>query len=135
VDVSRGDLLAAADDLPDLVREVTATVCWFDGRSLAAGAAFRLKHTTRVTPARIVSVDGRLDVNDLTISEAPSLEENDIGVVTIAVATPIAVDSYQRNRITGSFVLIDPATNATVAAGMIGLPVLAGPALDVDFDR
>ncbi len=135
VDVSRGDLLASVDDVPDLVTEVTATVCWFDGRPLAAGAAFRLKHTTRVTPARITSVDGRLDVNHLTVGPTPSLEENDIGTVTIAVATPMAVDSYQRNRITGSFVLIDPATNATVAAGMVGLPVLTGPdlaALDLD---
>ncbi len=133
VDVSRGDLLAAADDPPEVVRELIATVCWFDGRPLTAGSRFRLKHTTRVTPARIVSVDGRLDVNDLELLPADSLADNDIGTVTIAVATPVAVDPYHRNRITGSFVLIDPATNGTVAAGMVGLPALGRPG-PADFD-
>jgi len=128
LDVSRGDLLAAAADLPELRTELAATVCWFDGRSLVAGAQYRLKHTTRVTPARIVSVDGRLDVNRLELTPADALEENDIGTVTIAVAMPVAVDPYHQNRIMGSFVLIDPATNATVAAGMVGLPVLVEPA-------
>jgi sulfate adenylyltransferase large subunit len=135
VDVSRGDMLAAADDLPELLTELEATVCWFDPRPLAAGSQFRLKHTTRVTPARIVTIDGRLDVNELELVGATSLEENDIGTVTIAVATPVAVDPYHRNRITGSFVLIDPATNATVAAGMVGRPVLTAPSprsLDLD---
>jgi sulfate adenylyltransferase large subunit len=127
IDVSRGDLLATAGDVPDLTTEVVATLCWFDPRPLTSGNQFRLKHTTRVTPARIASVDGRLDVNGLTVTPAPSLDENDIGTVTISVATPVAVDDYRRNRITGSFVLIDPATNATVAAGMVGLPALVGP--------
>ncbi len=124
VDVSRGDLLAAAGDLPDLVTQLVATVCWFDGKPLIAGAQYRIKHTTRVTPARIVSVDARLDVNRLELLPADSLEENDIGTVTISVATPLATDPYHRNRITGSFVLIDPNTNGTVAAGMVGLPDL-----------
>jgi sulfate adenylyltransferase large subunit len=124
VDVSRGDLLAAADDLPDVVTQLVATVCWFDGKPLVAGAQYRIKHTTRVTPARIVSVDARLDVNRLELLPADSLGENDIGTVTISVATPLAADPYHRNRITGSFVVIDPTTNGTVAAGMVGLPDL-----------
>ncbi len=129
VDISRGDLLAAADEPPEVVSEIEATVCWFDRRPLAVGSQFRLKHTTRVTPARVVSVTGRLDVNDLEISPTESLGENDIGTVVLATASPLAADPYQRNRITGSFVLIDPATNGTVAAGMIGLPdVSVGPA-------
>ncbi|HEX3461486.1 MAG TPA: GTP-binding protein [Acidimicrobiales bacterium] len=124
VDVSRGDLLAAADDLPEVVTQLVATVCWFDPRPLVAGAQYRIKHTTRVTPARIVSVDGRLDVNRLELLPAESLDENDIGTVTLAFATPLAVDPYRRNRITGSFVVIDPTTNGTVAAGMVGPPAL-----------
>jgi sulfate adenylyltransferase subunit 1 (EFTu-like GTPase family) len=124
VDVSRGDLLAAADDPPDVVTQLVATVCWFDPRPLTAGAQYRIKHTTRVTPARIVSVDGRLDVNRLELLPADSLAVNDIGTVTLAVATPLAVDPYHRNRITGSFVVIDPTTNGTVAAGMVGPPAL-----------
>jgi sulfate adenylyltransferase subunit 1 len=125
LDVSRGDLLAAADDPAEVTNQLEATVCWFDQRPLSAGGQFRLKHTTRVTPARILAVTGRLDVNDLEIMPADSLDDNDIGTVTIAVATPLAVDPYHHNRITGSFVLIDPATNATVAAGMIGRPDLS----------
>jgi len=125
LDVSRGDLLAAADDPAEVTNQLEATVCWFDQRPLSAGGQFRLKHTTRVTPARILAVTGRLDVNDLEILPADSLDDNDIGTVTIAVATPLAVDPYHHNRITGSFVLIDPATNATVAAGMIGRPDLS----------
>ncbi|HEV3263923.1 MAG TPA: GTP-binding protein [Acidimicrobiales bacterium] len=124
VDVSRGDLLAAADDPPDVVTQLVATICWFDPRPLTAGAQYRIKHTTRVTPARILSVDGRLDVNRLELLPADSLAENDIGTATIAVATPLAADPYQRNRITGSFVVIDPTTNGTVAAGMVGPPAL-----------
>lgn len=124
LDVSRGDLLAAAGDPPDLVSELTATVCWFDEQPLQSGARYRIKHTTRVTPARIESVDARLDINRLELHPISSLVENDIGTVTVTVATPLATDPYRRNRITGSFVLIDPATNATVAAGMVGLPEL-----------
>jgi len=124
VDVSRGDLLASADDHPEVVTELVATICWFDPRPLVAGARYRIKHTTRVTPARILSVDGRLDVNRLELLPADSLAENDIGTVTLAVATPLAVDPYRRNRITGSFVIIDPTTNGTVAAGMVGPPEL-----------
>jgi sulfate adenylyltransferase large subunit len=125
VDVSRGDILAAADDPPDVVSEIEATVCWFDKRPLAAGEQYRLKHTTRITPARVLAVTGRLDVNDLELSPAESLEENDIGTVILTTASPLAADPYQRNRITGSFVLINPATNGTVAAGMVGPPDVA----------
>lgn len=134
VDVSRGDLLAAADDAPEPVRQLTATVCWFDPKPLVADAQYRVKHTTRVTPARIVSIDGRLDVNDLLVRAADSLSENDIGTISISVAIPLAVDLYHHNRITGSFVLIDPATNGTVAAGMVGPPALSplDPSLPLD---
>jgi bifunctional enzyme CysN/CysC len=83
-----------------------------------------VKHTTRVTPARVSEVRARLDVNELTLQAADVLEANDIGVVHLSMATPLAVDPYRRERITGSFVLIDEATNATVAAGMVGRPDL-----------
>jgi len=122
LDVSRGDLLAGVDGAPEVVTTLTATVCWFAPDALRAGDHYRVKHTTRVTPARIVAVDQRLDVNDLTLHHADVLDENDIGTVTIEMASPLAVDPYRQNRITGSFVLIDPHTNATGAAGMVGIP-------------
>ena len=125
LDVSRGDLIASADDAPTVVTELEATVCWFGDRPLRVGDRLRVKHTTRTTPARITGVQGRLDVNDLLLQPANELVDNDIGVVSLTTATALAVDPYRRDRITGSFVLVDEATNATVAAGMVGLPALA----------
>ena len=70
-------------------------------------------------------MDSRLDVGSLELEPASQLGANEIGVVRLAVGTPLAVDSYRSNRVTGSFVVIDDQTNATVAAGMVGVPVLA----------
>jgi sulfate adenylyltransferase large subunit len=123
-DVSRGDLIAAADDPPDISSELEATVCWFADRPLSGGDRLRIKHTTRVTPVRVTAVRARLDVNKLHLEPVVELNDNDIGVVELVTATPLATDPYRRDRITGSFVLVDEATNATVAAGMVGLPEL-----------
>jgi sulfate adenylyltransferase large subunit len=124
VDVSRGDLIAAAEDPPEVTDSFEATVCWFQERPLAAGDRLKLKHTTRVTPVVVDEVKGTFDVNDLRVTEARELKENDIGVVTLRTATPLALDEYVADRITGSFVLIDELTFATIAAGMVGQPRL-----------
>jgi len=124
LDVSRGDLIVGSGDLPTVTSEFTATVCWFTPTPLRANTRYRIKHTTRSTPAMIASVDARLDVNDLNLVPVDELLINEIGVVTITTASPLAVDIYAHNRITGSFVLIDEATNITVAAGMVGPPLL-----------
>jgi sulfate adenylyltransferase subunit 1 (EFTu-like GTPase family) len=123
--VSRGDLIACADSPPALVREFDATLCWFADTPIDAGQRFRLKHTTRLTPAQVVSVDCRLDVESLELEPTGTLGSNEIGVVRLAVGTALAVDPYRANRVTGSFVVIDEKTNATVAAGMVGIPVVA----------
>jgi sulfate adenylyltransferase large subunit len=125
LDVSRGDLIASTDRPPGVVREFDATLCWFADVPIEEGRRFRLKHTTRLTPAQAVSVDSRLDIGSLELEPTSALGANDIGVVRLAVGTPLAVDPYQANRVTGSFVVIDEQTNATVAAGMVGTPVLA----------
>jgi sulfate adenylyltransferase large subunit len=125
LDVSRGDLIAAADEPAEVTTELETTVCWFSERPLRAGDRLRIKHTTRVTPVRVTAVTARLDVNRLFLDPADELNDNDIGVVELSTATPLAVDPYRRDRITGSFVLIDELTNATVAAGMVGRPELA----------
>ncbi len=124
LDVSRGDLIAAAEGPPEVTDTFEATVCWFQERPLTAGDRLRIKHTTRVTPVVVEGVTGVFDVNELRIAEASQLNENDIGVVKLRTATPLAVDSYQADRITGSFVLIDELTFATIAAGMVGPPRL-----------
>jgi len=125
LDVSRGDLIAPAGDPPEIVREFEATVCWFADPPVEAGRRFRVKHTTRLTPAHVLSVDSRLDVGSLELEPSSRLGPNDIGVVRFGVGTPLAVDRYRANRVTGSFAVIDEQTNAMVAAGMIGAPVLA----------
>ena len=125
LDVSRGDVIAPAADAPEATGQFTATVCWFAERPIEAGQRFTVKHTTRTTAARVLSVDARLDVGTLTLADADALADNEIGVVQLATATPLALDPYHRNRVTGSFVVVDPTTNATLAAGMVGPPVLA----------
>ena len=124
VDVSRGDLIAAEEGSPEVTDSFEATVCWFQERPLAAGDRLKLKHTTRVTPVIVEEVKGIFDVNDLRVTQAHELKENDIGVVLLRTATPLAVDEYVADRITGSFVLIDELTFATIAAGMVGPPRL-----------
>ena len=124
LDVSRGDLLAAAENPPAVMKDLVATVCWFSDRPLHGGDRLRVKHTTRTTPARVTAVRGRVDVNRLEVDPADELVNNDIGTIELTTAVPLAVDRYRDDRITGSFVLVDEGTNATVAAGMVGEPHL-----------
>ena len=112
------------EDAPEVTDTFEATVCWFQDRPLATGDRLSIKHTTRVTPVVVESVNGIFDVNELRVVDATELRENDIGVVTLRTATPLAVDPYEADRITGSFVLIDELTFATIAAGMVGPPRL-----------
>ncbi len=125
LDVSRGDLLAR-EPLPTVTRELRATVCWFGDEPLRAGARLRVKHTTRSTPAIVESVESRVDVERLEIEPADALATNDIGVVRLRTADPLVVDDYAQHRVTGGFILIDPVSNVTRAAGMVGDPGLAG---------
>jgi len=124
LDVSRGDLIASAEGPPEVTDTFEATVCWFGEGPLVAGDRLRLKHTTRVTPVVVEDVRGTFDVNELGITPATELVVNDIGVVRLRTATPLAVDPYEADRITGSFVLIDEQSFATIAAGMVGAPRL-----------
>ena len=125
LDVSRGDMITPAADAPEPQAQVEATVCWFAGTPLAAGQRYQVKHTTRVTAARVVAVDSRLDVGTMTLVDAAELGTNDIGVARLETAVPLVADPYPANRVTGSFVLIDEATHATVAAGLVGRPPAA----------
>jgi sulfate adenylyltransferase large subunit len=120
LDVSRGDMVVHAGEVPPAVREVAATVCWMSERPLAPGDRFRLKHTTRTVPARVEAIESRLDVNTLAEQPAaPQLQLNDIGRVRLRLGAPVFADPYERNRATGSFVLVEPGSNETAGAGMI----------------
>ena len=120
VDVSRGDMLARPNNQPVVTQDLDATVCWMVDRPLAAGAKYVLKHTTRSVRAMVKEVRYRLDVNTLhRDEETPSLGLNEIGRVALRLTSPVAADPYRRNRTTGSFILVDEATNVTAGAGMI----------------
>ena len=124
VDVARGDLLAVdREPRPAALRGLVATVCWLSDRPLRPGDRFGLRHTTRDVRAVVDAVRSRLDVATLDQAEATELTLNDIGSIQLRTAEPLIVDTYATNRSTGAFLLVDEATGATVAAGMV-----AGPA-------
>jgi bifunctional enzyme CysN/CysC len=120
IDISRGDMICRPHNQPTTTRELDAMVCWMSERPLRARGRYVLKHTTRVAKAMIEEVQYRVDVDTLHRDEAhDSLELNDIGRLRLRTGTPLLVDPYSRNRTTGSFILIDEATNDTVGAGMV----------------
>jgi bifunctional enzyme CysN/CysC len=119
LDISRGDMIVEPDDLPAAARELDAMVCWMGEAPLRPGARLVIKHTTRTTRARVEEIDHRVDVNSLGHEFADELALNEIGRVRIRSGSPLIVDPFERNRTTGSFILIDEASNDTVAAGMV----------------
>jgi sulfate adenylyltransferase large subunit len=119
VDLARGELIAAAEDAPAPVRELAATVCWLGDKPAEAGGRYLLKHGTRTVPARLDEVEGRIDFATLQWPPAAGLALNDIAHVRLRLGGEIAPDAYERCRATGAFILVDEATNDTVAAGMV----------------
>jgi bifunctional enzyme CysN/CysC len=119
LDVSRGDMICAADVPAQVARDLRADVCWLDEAPARPATRYPIKHTTRTTRAELTRIEHRVEVDSLrTAADPGTLELNDIGRVTLRPAHPLAVDPYADSRATGSFILIDEATNATVAAGM-----------------
>ena len=119
VDVSRGDMLVKADALPTVAKEFTAMLCWLSETPLDKNRKYLVKHTTRTAKCLFSSIDYRVDVNTLEHHAEPVVNMNDIVRVAMKVQQPLAFDAYTRNRASGSFIVIDEATNNTVAAGMI----------------
>jgi len=120
VDISRGDMICRTGNHPEASQDIEAMVCWMTDRPLAPGAKYAIKHTTRWARAVVKDLRYRLDVNTLHRDEqAESLTLNEIGRVSLRTTSPLMVDEYKRNRTTGSFILVDEATNSTVGAGMI----------------
>jgi sulfate adenylyltransferase large subunit len=120
LDVSRGDLICHPDDAPELAREIEATVCWMADAPLRAGRRYAIKHATHAARAVVDEVVDHVDVHTLEPdADAVELGLNEIGRVRLRTSKPLAFDPYLRNRSTGSFILIDEATNDTVGAGMI----------------
>lgn len=120
LDISRGDVIVDASDLPGASNELQAKICWMAPRPLTAGRQFLLKHTTQTVKAVVTAIEDRINISTFDKeTEVSELAMNDLGEVRIKTAKPLIYDGYATNRLTGSFILIEPGTNATVAAGML----------------
>ncbi|MCP3996667.1 MAG: sulfate adenylyltransferase [bacterium] len=121
LDISRGDMICRPHNRPEAGQDIDAMVCWLtDDATLRPGAKFAIKHTTRWARAMVADMQYRLDINSLhRDEEADSLALNEIGRIRLRTTQPLFYDEYRRNRETGSFILVDEGTNATVGAGMI----------------
>jgi len=119
IDVARGDMLCDPADPPVVARELEATVCWMSERAVEQGARLAIKHTTRWARAILDEILSVLDVETLDQAPAERLSLNDLARVRLRLSAPLLVDPYDANRATGSFVLVDEATNETVGAGMV----------------
>ena len=122
LDISRGDTIVGLDPLPGHSAELAGRVCWMNPRPLTAGKKYFLKHGTQTVQAMVTSLESRIDFETFEPEEAAELAMNDIGEVRIRTAKRLTYDGYNANRLTGSFVLVEPGTNATVAAGMLHPP-------------
>jgi bifunctional enzyme CysN/CysC len=125
LDISRGDMIVRPGNLPTGAARFDAYLCWMDAEPLAVNRSYLLRHTTRQLQALVTRIQYRLDVDTLHRDAVQTLGLNDIGRVEITTGRPLFFDSYRTNMATGGFILIDPQSNATVAAGMIRGP--AGP--------
>jgi len=119
IDISRGDMLSAIDLPPLHARNLKAHLVWFQDEPLQLGQSYLIKSATSLTPGRIGSLEHGVDVNTLEQKPAATLGLNEIGVALLELDRPVPFDSYRQNRHTGSFIVIDRFSNATVAAGMI----------------
>lgn len=120
IDISRGDMIVRDHNIPDVTRKLDATICWMDDeKNMSLNTPYIIQQTTRNVKAFIKTLNYQLDVNTLHRSNALTLKLNEIGRVEIETASSLFIDPYNSNRETGSFILIDPASNQTVAAGMI----------------
>ena len=119
VEVSRGNMLVAADARPEVSDQFAANIVWFDEHALIPGRSYLLRTETDQVVATVSALKHRIDVNSFAEEKAKTLEMNEVGSVTISTQSPVAFDAYNLNRATGAFILIDRVTNATAGAGMI----------------
>jgi sulfate adenylyltransferase subunit 1 len=126
IDISRGDMIVGLDLLPGMGSDLHARVCWMHIRPLQVGKKYFLKHGTQTVQVIVSQIEGRINMDTLDLDEgATEFRANDIGVIRLKTAKPIIFDGYTTNRLTGSFILIEQGTNATVAAGMLFPPTEA----------
>jgi sulfate adenylyltransferase subunit 1 len=121
LDISRGDMLSSAQAPATLLKNFSADVCWLSEEPLDLGRKYWLKHTTRQVAAKVTGIDSLLNINTQQAEAGSELKLNGIARIQLTVQQPLAADSYDAMRSTGSFILIDEISHQTVAAGMIRL--------------
>jgi sulfate adenylyltransferase subunit 1 len=120
IDISRGDIIAKPNNHPQTEQDVDLMLCWMNQRPLQVNSRFHVRHTTKDVRGVLKEIQYKLDINSLQrVEHVDQLTMNEIGRVKIRTAQPLNFDSYRKNRITGSVILVDEGTNETVAAGMI----------------
>ena len=120
IDVSRGDMLVKADNKPMINQDVDLMICWMNEKNMLLKGKYTIRHTSQTARCIIKEVKYKIDINSLhRLKDDKVIGLNDIGRISLRVTKPLFIDSYRRNRNTGSIILIDEATNETVAAGMI----------------
>ena len=120
IDISRGDMIVRENNVPTIAKELDVTVCWMNTKKLRPKNTYILRHTTKETKCIVTELIYKLDINSLhRIEDATELGLNEIGRILVKTAQPLFFDSYRRNKVTGSLIFIDEATNETVGAGMI----------------
>ncbi|TGL56633.1 sulfate adenylyltransferase [Leptospira ognonensis] len=119
IDVSRGDMIVPSNNIPTVSQDLTADVCWMDTKPLNIGGKYLLRQSTGNVKSAVKEISFRVDTQTHAKIEASNLELNQIGRIVIRTAKPVAYDTYDSIRATGSFVLVDEGTNQTVAAGML----------------
>jgi sulfate adenylyltransferase subunit 1 len=119
LDISRGDMIVKAGEVPEPRKELTTMLCWLSETPLSPARTYLIRHTTRTTKAKLAGIAFKVDVNSQARIDATSLEMNDIAQVSWKLAQPVFADAYTDNRATGAFIVIDESTNNTVGAGMV----------------
>lgn len=136
IDISRGDMLVEPGHPPTMAQRMDASLVWMDGQPLRPGRAYVVKHTTSQLRGSITRIYYKVDVNTLEHLPTQELQLNEIGLVRLETQKPLFFDPYRTNRGTGSFILIDPVSNATVAAGMLrGMAEEHGPNVRVTAEE
>ena len=119
IDISRGDMIVRKNNVPKVTSQFEAYLCWMNEDEMQPGKQYMLMHTTSTTAVYIDDVIYRMNVDTLRREDSDILKLNEIGRVKLTTAKPLFIDAYQVNQRTGSFIVIDPASNVTVGAGMI----------------
>ena len=136
IDISRGDMIVGENESPQVSQDVEIMVCWMSEKQLALNGRYAIKHTTRDARCVVKDIKYKLDISNLEkIRDDKNVNMNDIARITLRTTQPLVFDPYTRNRITGSLILIDEATNSTVGAGMIiQTPPPPSPSANPDMD-